>query len=68
MPVPPLVALRVPANVIVPALVIGPPLVVRPVVPPDTATLVTVPAPETDSHSRSVAPLLSASTLPALPV
>ena len=32
-----------PANVIVPDVVIGPPEVVKPVVPPDTATLVTVP-------------------------
>ena len=68
MPVPPLTAPSVPASVSVPADVIGPPLKVRPVVPPLALTEVTVPAPETDSHSRSVAPLLSASTLPALPV
>ena len=42
-PVPPLATANVPATVIVPAVVIGPPLVVRPVVPPLTATLVTVP-------------------------
>lgn len=42
-PVPPLATAKVPANVIVPLVVIGPPLVVKPVVPPDTATLVTVP-------------------------
>ena len=42
-PVPPLATASVPANVIVPDVVIGPPLVVRPVVPPLTATLVTVP-------------------------
>ena len=47
-PVPPLATASVPANVIVPDVVIGPPLVVSPVVPPLTATLVTVPedAPE----------------------
>ena len=44
-PVPPLDATRVPDNVIVPLVVTGPPDVVRPVVPPDTSTLVTVPAP-----------------------
>ena len=42
-PVPPLATASVPANVIVPDVVIGPPLVVRPVVPPLTSTLVTVP-------------------------
>ena len=40
---PPLVVATVPASVIVPDVVIGPPEVVKPVVPPDTATLVTVP-------------------------
>jgi hypothetical protein len=44
-PVPPFATARVPAIVIVPDVVIGPPLVVRPVVPPDTATDVTVPPP-----------------------
>lgn len=44
-PVPPLVVANVPAKVIVPEVVIGPPEVVRPVVPPDTATDVTVPEP-----------------------
>lgn len=43
---PPLVTATVPAKVIVPVPVIGPPELVRPVVPPDTSTLVTVPAPE----------------------
>src|SRR6185369_3758789 len=33
----------VPARVMVPVVVTGPPLVVSPVVPPETATLVTVP-------------------------
>ncbi len=42
-PVPPLAIANVPANVIVPDEVIGPPEVVKPVVPPDTATDVTVP-------------------------
>jgi len=44
-PVPPLAIASVPPIVIVPPAVIGPPLVVRPVVPPLTSTLVTVPAP-----------------------
>ena len=44
-PVPPLATFKVPARVTVPALVTGPPLVVRPVVPPDTSTLVTEPEP-----------------------
>ena len=43
--VPPLAIAKVPAKVIVPDVVIGPPEVVRPVVPPDTATEVTVPDP-----------------------
>ena len=41
---PPFVATNVPANVMVPDVVTGPPDVVRPVVPPDTSTLVTVPS------------------------
>ena len=41
---PPLATASVPASVIVPLLVIGPPEVVRPVVPPETSTLVTVPS------------------------
>ena len=44
-PVPPLATASVPANVIVPDVVTGPPLVVKPVVPPLTLTLVTVPLP-----------------------
>ena len=40
---PPFTATNVPANVIVPEDVTGPPDVVKPVVPPDTSTLVTVP-------------------------
>lgn len=44
-PVPPLAAARVPASVMVPDDVMGPPEVVKPVVPPDTATEVTVPEP-----------------------
>jgi hypothetical protein len=44
-PVPPLTTERVPPRVIVPELVIGLPEVVSPVVPPDTATDVTVPEP-----------------------
>ena len=44
-PVPPLATANVPARVMVPEPVIGPPLVVKPVVPPETSTLVTDPAP-----------------------
>ena len=44
-PVPPLATASVPARVTVPEEVIGPPLVVKPVVPPETSTLVTEPAP-----------------------
>ena len=44
-PVPPLATARVPASVRVPLVVIGEPLKVRPVVPPEAATLVTVPVP-----------------------
>jgi hypothetical protein len=44
-PVPPFATAKVPANVIVPDDVIGPPDVVSPVVPPETATDVTVPVP-----------------------
>ena len=44
-PVPPLAIANVPASVIVPEPVMGPPLVVKPVVPPLTLTLVTVPLP-----------------------
>ena len=42
-PVPPEPTASVPASVIVPLVVIGPPDVVRPVEPPATLTLVTVP-------------------------
>ena len=42
-PVPPLATAKVPASVMVPLVVIGPPEVVRPVEPPLTSTLVTVP-------------------------
>ena len=52
---------------IVPAAVIGPPEVVRPVVPPETATLLTVPVPVIARHSTSVAPAFNANTSPALP-
>ena len=50
-PVPPFAIVKVPASVIVPDVVMGPPLVVKPVVPPDTATLDTVPAaPELEAN------------------
>ena len=44
IPVPPLPGISVPDSVIVPDDVIGLPEVVKPVVPPETETLVTVPA------------------------
>ena len=44
-PVPPAATARMPAIVIVPAEVTGPPEKVKPVVPPDTSTDDTVPAP-----------------------
>jgi hypothetical protein len=44
-PVPPFATASVPANVIVPEVVMGDPDTVRPVVPPERATLVTVPEP-----------------------
>ena len=56
VPGPPLATPSVPASVIVPLLVIGPPDVVRPVVPPLTATDVTVP---------NVSVLASSLTVPA---
>jgi hypothetical protein len=68
VPVPPLATAKVPAKVIVPAAVMGPPDVVKPVVPPETATLVTVPEPLAEMYSTSVAPELTAKTLPALPL
>ena len=68
VPVPPLATANVPPKVIVPAAVMGPPDVVKPVVPPDTATLVTVPEPLAAMYSTSVAVELTAKTLPALPV
>jgi hypothetical protein len=57
VPVPPLATPNVPPAVIVPALVIGPPVKVRPVVPPLTLTLVTVPTPLTVSHDGALVPL-----------
>lgn len=65
-PVPPLATASVPASVIVPVLVIGPPEVVSPVVPPDTATDVTVPLPDTVAHDVAVPSVVR--NLPLLPV
>ena len=56
-PVPPLAIANVPAIVIVPLFVIGPLLKLRPVVPPDTSILVTVPAPR-DTQDRVPEPLV----------
>ena len=52
--VPPLATPNVPARVIVPEVVTGPPDVVKPVVPPDTLTLVTVPVPVIDDQTKAV--------------
>ena len=60
-------AANVPARVIVPEPVIGPPEVVKPVVPPDTSTLVTVPAPARLCQVGGEAPL-DVKTCAAVPV
>jgi len=65
-PVPPLAIARVPAKVTVPDVVTGPPLVVRPVVPPLTLTLVTVPEPPLAGEETHPVPL-EVSTLPFVP-
>ena len=54
--VPPLAMASVPASVIVPEDVTGPPLAVRPVVPPLTSTLVTVPVPAAVTHVGALEP------------
>ena len=56
-PVPPFAMASVPPSVIVPDPVIGPPLVVRPVVPPLTLTLVTVPDPPAGVLQTNAVPL-----------
>jgi hypothetical protein len=59
-PVPPFATPSVPPSVIVPELVTGPPEVVSPVVPPDTATELTVPleppSPMVEVATRSYVP------------
>ena len=55
--VPPFAVPSVPESVIVPDVVTGPPLVVRPVVPPLTSMLVTVPVPAAVVHVGAPAPL-----------
>ena len=74
-PVPPLAIANVPAIVIVPELVIGPPDVVRPVVPPETSTLMTEPPPvmprlvlASDAFVAPVPPLAIASVPPSVMV
>lgn len=64
-PVPPLAIASVPANVSTPELVTGPPETVSPVVPPETSTLLTVPAPA-EVQVGAPAPLL-VNTWPAVP-
>src|SRR5262245_53192614 len=62
-PVPPFAATSVPDSVIVPDVVIGLPDTERPVVPPDSATLVTVPAP---AAAQTGTPLESVRTNPSV--
>ena len=65
-PVPPLARASVPASVNVPLVVMGPPEVVRPVLPPDMATLVTLPTPPDEIHAQTVPSVER--ILPLLPV
>jgi len=65
-PVPPLATASVPPIVIVPDVVIGPPLVVKPVVPPLTATLETVPVPVSVTQVGAAVPF-DVSTCPIEP-
>ena len=68
-PVPPLATPNVPARVMVPEPVIGPPLVVKPVVPPDTSTLVTEPAPGPEKATvMAPLPLVMVTPEPAVSV
>jgi hypothetical protein len=64
--VPPFAVPSVPVRVIVPDVVTGPPLAVRPVVPPLTLTLVTVPVPAAVVHVGEPDPP-DVSTWPAVP-
>jgi len=68
-PVPPLATASVPARVMVPEEVIGPPLVVKPVVPPETSTLVTEPAPGPEKATvMAPLPLVMVTPEPAVSV
>jgi hypothetical protein len=68
-PVPPLAGIRVPARVTVPVEVTGPPEVVKPVVPPDTSMLVTVPVPGPEKATWiDPAPLVRVTPEPAVRV
>ena len=68
-PVPPLAIASVPASVTVPEEVIGPPLVVKPVVPPETSTLVTEPAPGPEKATvMAPLPLVMVTPEPAVSV
>ena len=59
-------AAKVPARVIVPLAVMGPPLVVRPVVPPETSTLVTVP--ELPADPQAGTPAVTVNTWDVVPM
>lgn len=68
-PVPPLATANVPARVMVPEEVIGPPEVVKPVVPPETSTLVTEPAPGPEKATvMAPLPLVMVTPEPAVSV
>ena len=67
--VPPLATANVPARVMVPEEVIGPPEVVKPVVPPETFTLVTEPAPGPEKATvMAPLPLVMVTPEPAVSV
>lgn len=67
-PVPPFATASVPPKVSVPLVVIGEPLKVRPVVPPDAATLVTVPVPPVAAIVMLPLPLVTLIPEPAVSV
>ena len=67
-PVPPLATTKVPSSVTEPEVVTGPPLVVRPVVPPSTSTLVTVPPLPVALTVIAPPPLVIVTPVPAVSV
>ena len=67
-PVPPCAIASVPPTVSVPDVVIGEPVKVSPVVPPDAATDVTVPAPAVDAIVIEPVPFVIEMPVPAVKV